>query len=244
MGRLDGKTALITGAANGMGEAAARLFADEGAKVIIADMSDRGLQVAAEIGEGARYQPLDVTSEDNWVAAIGEGEKAFGPISILINNAGVFGAEPLVDITRAEFDRMVNVNQYGVLLGMRMIVPSMRKAGSGSIVNMSSASAKRGVPGNIVYASTKWAVRGMTLSAVAELAPHGIRVNALYPGVISGTEMFRQNSEERVSLMAAYIPFQRLGVPIEVAQVMLFLASDDSSYLSGAEIAVDGGLMA
>ncbi len=236
--------ALVTGAANGIGEAAARALARAGASVVVADITERGRLVAEEVGGAALYVRLDVTSRDDWLEAITLAEKTFGPVGVLVNNAGVISDQPLAEVSEAEFNRVVAVNQYGVLLGMQQIVETMRRAGEGSIVNIASTAAMRGVPGSIVYAATKWAVRGMTLSAAGELAPLGIRVNCIFPGVISGTVMHSHETPERVETMRRFIPMQRLGTPEEIADAVVFLAGPGSRYMTGAELAVNGGITA
>jgi 3alpha(or 20beta)-hydroxysteroid dehydrogenase len=240
-GRLAGRAALITGAAHGMGEAEAQLFAAEGAKVIVADIDDRGAAVAEAIGDAAMFVKLDVTSKDNWCAAIEQGEAAFGPISILVNNAGLYSGQRLFDADLKSFERLVAVNQLGVLLGMQAIVGSMERAGDGSIVNISSGAGLIGVPQSPVYGMTKWAVRGLTRSSVRPFGRKGIRVNSVYPGVITGTLMNSANDPDYTAELIRSVPLGRAGISMEVARVVLFLASDEAAYVSGAEITVDGG---
>jgi 3alpha(or 20beta)-hydroxysteroid dehydrogenase len=244
MTRFSGKVALVTGAANGMGAADARAFAQEGAKVIVADISEEGVEVAASIGEAAHYVRLDVTSPESWQAAIAEAETRFGPVGVLVNNAGVFSNERMATVTRESFDRLVGVNQFGVFLGMQQIVGTMGRAGGGAIVNMSSAAALTGTPESPVYGLTKWAVRGMSRGAVKPLARRGIRVNVIYPGMIGGTVMHGQNPTSYNDHVIGMVPLGRAGTPDEVARLVLFLASDDAAYITGAEVGIDGGLMA
>lgn len=244
MGKLNGKVAIITGAARGMGETMARLFASEGARVVLADVDSAGAAVAADIGPAALFCTHDVAKEDDWTRTISETEDTFGPVGILVNNAGVYSAEPLEETRASEFDRLVAVNQRGVLLGMRAALPSMRHGGGGAIVNISSTAGLIGVPRSLVYASTKWAVRGMTLSAVAECAAIGVRVNVVYPGVIGGTPMTAANDPDYIARLARRVPLGRVGSPLDVARAALFLASDDASYVTGAQLVVDGGASA
>ena len=242
MNRVDGRVALITGAASGMGEAQARLFAAAGARVLIADIDPGREAVADAIGPGAKPVELDVASEAAWAKAIAEGEAAFGPISILINNAGVYSDERLPNVTRSEFDRVTAVNQYGVLLGMQSILASMEKAGSGAIVNVSSLAAMIGTPQSPVYGASKWAVRGLGKSAVRPMLRRNIRVNTVIPGTVGGTTMNARNDPEYNEAMRKAIPMARFARPEEIARAVLFLASDDASYIAGAELLVDGGL--
>lgn len=243
MNRLDGKTAIITGAANGMGEAEARLFAREGAKVVVADIAPAGADVAHSIGNAAIFVQHDVTSETSWQNLVRQAEAAFGPVTTLINNAGAFSIGAVADVEQSAFEKLVSVNQLGVFLGMKAVLPSMTAAGNGSIINISSTAGLRGVPGQSVYSSTKWAIRGLTRSAVGEFAPLGIRVNSIHPGPVD-TDLLKVNPPEFNQALAQRIPLRRLGQPIDIARVALFLASDEAAYVTGAEIAVDGGISA
>jgi 3alpha(or 20beta)-hydroxysteroid dehydrogenase len=251
MGRLDGKVAIISGAARGQGEAEARLFADEGAAVVLGDMRDeRGETVAREIGDRAHYAHLDVRDEASWDAIVKIAEDTFGPVNVLINNAGVFRFSPLADTSLDDFRDIVEVNQVGTFLGMRAVVPSMQTAGSGSIVNISSTNGLAGFPATIAYTATKWAVRGMTKTAAMELGPLGIRVNSIHPGGID-TEMINpaggiegMPSAETLNERFGHLPLRRVGQPIEIARLALFLASDESSYSTGSEFVADGGMLA
>src|SRR3990167_5496610 len=185
MPRLEGKVALITGGAHGMGRAEALLFAEAGAKVIIADISDDGAALAREIGTNALFVYLDVTSEESWAAAMESSERAFGAIDILVNNAGAFVSAPILSATLEDFERITRTNQLGVLLGMKLIAGSMQRAGGGSIVNISSLAAFRPAPNKAIYAASKWAVRGLTRVAAREFAALNIRVNSVHPGAIN-----------------------------------------------------------
>jgi 3alpha(or 20beta)-hydroxysteroid dehydrogenase len=245
-GRLDGKVALISGGARGQGAAAARAFTREGAKVVIGDILDEdGKQLADEIGEDALYVHLDVTREDDWAGAVEEGERLFGRIDVLLNNAGILKFAKLVDMTVDEYMQVVNVNQTGVFLGMRAIVAAMRKAGGGSIINVSSVEGLRGSPGLVAYVASKFAVRGMTKAAAVELGRDGIRVNSIHPGIVD-TPMTRGVGLEGMDIDALFssIPIRRAGVPEDIVAMAIFLASDDSAYCTGAEFVVDGGATA
>ncbi|MGF6901402.1 SDR family NAD(P)-dependent oxidoreductase [Paraburkholderia sp. GAS348] len=240
MARLEGKVAIITGAASGQGAAEARLFVAEGARVVVADILEAGARVAAELGEAAFFVKHDVADQGSWERVISETLGRFGRLDILINNAAMFDPKPLMQTEPAELDTHYRVNQLGVFLGMRAVVEPMKSSGGGSIVNISSVSGLRALPGQFAYASTKWAVRGMTGCAAVELAPLGIRVNSVYPGLID-TPMLAGNSPETNAFYAKMVPLGRMAKPGEVAEAVAFLASDAASYMTGAEIAVDAG---
>ncbi len=238
MGRVDGKVALISGAARGMGASHARLLAAEGARVVLGDvLDDEGRAVAEEIGDAARYVHLDVTSPDDWAAAVGLTLNAFGTLNVLVNNAGIVYRRRLRNLERERWQRVLDVNLTGTMLGMRAVIEPMTAAGGGSIINMSSIQAMRGTPGNHGYVASKWAIRGLTKSAALELAPNNIRVNSLHPGMIR-TPMTAHMPEDLVSS-----PLGRIGEPVEVSTFVLFLASDESSFATGAEFVMDGGLI-
>ena len=243
MGRLDGKVAIISGAARGQGEAQARLFAAEGASVVLGDvLHDHGERVAAEIGESARYHRLDVTDADDWDAAVDLAVGEFGHLDVLVNNAGILLAHPLEDHPLDDYVKIVQVNQVGCFLGMRAVVRAMRAAGGGSIVNTSSVAGLIGSHGLIAYSASKWAIRGMTKVAAIELGADGIRVNSIHPGGID-TPMVRRPDQTDRDLDAgfAHLPLARVGRPHEVAYMALFLASDESGYSTGSEFVLDGG---
>ena len=248
MGRLDGRVALVTGAASsrGQGAAEARLFVREGARVVLADVADdEGERTAAAIGDAATYRHLDVTSDESWDAGVTALLAEHGRLDVLVNNAGVWDSGRLADLTAEAYRRVVEINQVGVFLGMRAVAPHMRAQASGSIVNISSNAGLRVNLPNLAggkalaYVASKWAVRGMTRSAAIELAPFGVRVNAVFPGP-TDTAMIDAGHEA----IAAGLPFGRLATPEEIAAVALFLASDESRYVSGAEIAADGAATA
>ncbi|MAG30645.1 MAG: 3-alpha-hydroxysteroid dehydrogenase [Deltaproteobacteria bacterium] len=251
MGRLDGKVALISGAARGMGEAEARLFAAEGAKVAVCDLrDDEGKAVADSIGENAIYQHLDVTNEDAWTEAVEATTRTFGGLTVLINNAGIAEAAPLVEMTLDSYRRVTDVNQTGVFLGMRAVIEPMTRAGNGSIINISSIDGLIGMDNIMSYVASKWAVRGMTKAAARELAPRGIRVNSIHPGFIYTHLAVEEESHLAMTHAlldkhtAKLAPMGRTGKPEEIAKLALFLASDDSSYSTGSEFVADGGLVA
>ena len=245
MGRLDGKVALISGGARGMGAAEARLFVAEGASVVIGDVLDaEGEALAKELGDQCAYVHHDVTSEDEWGAAVGETTGRYGSLDVLINNAGILHVAPLVMESVSDYMRVIEVNQLGVFLGMKAVAPVMTAARRGSIVNISSVAGLLGAPGHMAYCASKWAVRGMTKVASAELAPLGVRVNSIHPGLID-TPMLEEYKQlgMPVEQMGASVPLGRLAVADDVARLALYLASDDSSYSTGSEFVVDGGMI-
>lgn len=241
MGRLSGKTALITGAANGQGAAAARRFVAEGARVTLADVDDdAGKALADELG--ATYVHLDVSQEDDWAAAL----DACGPVTVLVNNAGVLHFSLLHETTLADYERVIRVNQVGTFLGMRAVVPGMLEAGAGSIVNVSSVEGLAAAPLLIAYTASKFAIRGMTKVAALELAGKGVRVNSVHPGVVDTGLLPTALGGQPVDLsyVAKRVPMHRVGQAAEIAELVVFLASDDSSYCTGSEFVADGGVTA
>ena len=245
MGRLAGKTALITGGARGQGALEARLFAEEGANVVLTDVLDAdGERMADTIG--GTFIQHDVTSEEEWAAVVARTVELHGRVDILVNNAGIYRMGSLLDTSLEEYRSVIDVNQVGVFLGMRAVAPAMIEGGGGSIVNISSLAGLRGGAGGIAYGASKWAVRGMTKSAALALAPHGIRVNSIHPGVID-TPMLGDTSMAvpgNIEQFAGRAPLGRIGQPEEVARLALFLASDESSYSTGSEFVIDGGVSA
>lgn len=243
MGRLDGKVAIITGASRGMGEATARLFANEGAKVALGDvLTDDGEKVAADIGDSALFQKLDVTSEEDWAAIVATAKEKWGTVDILVNNAGLVHFTPIEALTPEDAHKILGVNTIGPMLGAKHVTPVMKAAGKGSIVNISSVDGMRGCNSLTVYTASKWAVRGLTKSLAYELGTAGIRVNSVHPGGVN-TPMGNSRDLPPDQLAQAFcrVPMQRIGEPEEVANASLFVASDEASYMTGAEIAVDGG---
>ncbi len=238
MGRLDGKVAIITGAARGQGEAEARRFVAEGASVVLGDVLDDVKAIAGDLGPDAIAVHLDVTDESGWNSAVDEVVSRFDRVDVLVNNAAIYRqGTPLVDLQLSDYRQVVEVNQIGVFLGMRAVAPVMTRAGGGSIVNVSSVDGLTGHAGALAYVSSKFAVRGMTKVAALELGPAGVRVNSIHPGVID-TPMIAGLVDR---FPTSRIPAQRVGVPDDVASLALFLASDESGFCTGAEFVVDGG---
>jgi 3alpha(or 20beta)-hydroxysteroid dehydrogenase len=250
MGKLEGKVALVTGAARGQGEAEVRLFVSEGARVVFGDiLDDLGKEVARDLGDRASYVHHDVTSEDGWAAIVEHAEHLFGGIDVLVNNAGVLHFGPVThELSFDDYRRVVEINQFGTFLGMRAVIPSMLRRGGGAIVNISSTNGFRGYGGTVAYGASKFAIRGMTKTVALEYGAAGIRVNSIHPGGIDtpmtrGADLGGMTSAEQDAQYAS-IAIPRAGKPDEVAKLALFLASDDASYCTGAEFIIDGGLLA
>jgi 3alpha(or 20beta)-hydroxysteroid dehydrogenase len=238
MGRVEGKVALITGGAQGMGAAHAQLLAAEGARVVIGDIFDeQGLALAGDLGDSAQFLHLDVTQPADWSAAVEATLSRFGKLDVLVNNAGTRAVGRLGTFDLSKWHHVIDVNLTGTFLGMRAVVEPMTSAGSGSIINISSIEGLRGAPLAHPYVASKWAVRGLTKSAALELAPLNIRVNSVHPGFIR-TPMTAGVPEDLVG-----VPLGRGGDAHEVATFVLFLASDESAYATGSEFIVDGGLV-
>lgn len=251
MNRLDGEIAIVTGGARGIGRAIAEAFHGEGACVCIADVRiELAQRVAEEIGPSAMAVELDVTDEGSWVIALQACEQRFGAITVLVNNAGVAEGAPIAETTLESYRRVTEVNQTGVFLGMKSVIPAMKRAGHGSIINMSSIDGLVGSPRIISYIASKWAVRGMTKAVAMEMGPFGIRVNSIHPGhVITELGLPEGITAEAISEMVIehtmrHAPMQRSGLPSEIAAMAVFLASSESSYCSGSEFVVDGGFTA
>jgi len=241
MGRFDGRVVIVTGAARGQGEAEARLFAEEGATVVLADvLDDEGAAVAADIGAQATYAHLDVSDEASWAAVVATAS-GLGPLRALVNNAGIIRAAALEDMSLDDYLAVVHVNQVGCFLGMRTVVAPLRDNGGGAIVNISSIDGMRGSNGMIGYTASKWAIRGMTKAAATELGRYGIRVNSIHPGGVNTIMGNPMQDDETVNVPYAYQAIPRIGECDEIARAVAFLASDDASYVTGAELAVDGG---
>ncbi|MBA2806990.1 glucose 1-dehydrogenase [Streptomyces sp. KM273126] len=255
MGKLDGRVVLVTGAARGQGEQEARLFAAEGAKVVVADvLDDRGEALAKELGAGALYVHLDVGREDDWRAAVAAAKGAYGRIDGLVNNAGILRFNKLVNTPLEEFQQVVQVNQVGVFLGIKAVAPEIAEAGGGTIVNTASYTGVTGMAYVGAYTATKHAIVGLTKVAALELAGKGVRVNAVCPGAID-TAMTNPaqldpgvDHEKAANALDEYyrklVPLGRVGKPEEVARLALFLTCDDSSYITGQPFVIDGGWLA
>jgi len=240
MGRVDDKVALISGAASarGMGGASAKMLIAEGAKVVIGDILDEeGAALAAELGDSARYVHLDVTSPDDWKAAVDTAVQAFGKLNVLVNNAGIVQLAPLKTLDVTRWQKVLDVNLTGPLLGIKAVLEPMIAAGGGSIINVSSIEGMRGAAWVHSYVASKWGLRGLTKSVALELAPEKIRVNSIHPGFIR-TPMTKHLPDDMVTA-----PMGRAGAPEEVATFVVFLASDESSFSTGSEFVVDGGLI-
>jgi 3alpha(or 20beta)-hydroxysteroid dehydrogenase len=254
MARLAGKVAIVTGAARGIGAETARALVREGAHVLLGDVLDEaGAKTAAELGAAARYRRLDVRAEADWVAAVAEARARFGPVNVLVNNAAILEVAAIEETSRARLAELLDVNLIGPFLGTQAVLPEMRAAGGGSIVNVASIDALEGEVGVAAYAASKWGLRGLTKCAALELGRHGIRVNAVHP--VGGNPEMREPALRRVRedlARGAKIDFR--GVPRhplgrslrleEVAQVIVFLASDEASFCSGGDFAVDGAFTA
>ncbi|MEV6333610.1 glucose 1-dehydrogenase [Nocardia vinacea] len=239
MDRVSGKTVIVTGGARGMGAAFARRLVSEGASVVVADvLVEEGKAVAAELGDHAVFCALDVTDESAWAAVVVESERTFGPVSGLVNNAGIVHVDPIERLAEADYRKVIDVNQVGVFLGMKAVVPSMRRAGGGSIVNISSIGGIIAFSNILGYVASKWAVRGMTKAAAQEFGADGIRVNSVHPGVVA-TEMTADS--DRSHSMVHDQPLPRAAAPGELANLVLFLISDEAGFCTGSEFVADGG---
>lgn len=240
MAQFSGKVFLVSGGARGLGEAQARLIVASGGQVVIGDVLEaEGRALAAELGAACVFQRLDVTQENAWADAVTAAEK-LGPLHGLANNAGVYKPLSMLATDTAEFERQIRINQLGTFLGMRAVIGAFERTGSGAIVNMSSTVALRSAPNSIAYTASKWAVRGMTKAAALELVDKNIRVNSVHPGPID-TDMISVRSAEDNLKRVSQVPMKRLGTKEEIAKLVIFLLSDDSSYMTGSEVAIDGG---
>ncbi|WP_186628775.1 glucose 1-dehydrogenase [Rhodococcus sp. BP22] len=239
MNRLEGRVALVTGAARGMGLAHCKALIAEGAKVVLGDILDEeGASAAKELGDAAHYVRLDVTSEDSWAEAVAATTEKFGPVTVLVNNAGIVGGNLITAYETSEWQRILDINLTGTFFGIRACSQSMIDAGGGSIINVSSVEGFRGSPGLHGYTATKFAVRGLTKSVALELAPKNVRVNSIHPGFIHSP------MTEGIPEDFLQIPLGRGGKATEVSSMIVFLASEESSYSTGSEFIIDGGLMA
>ncbi|KOV83850.1 SDR family NAD(P)-dependent oxidoreductase [Nocardia sp. NRRL S-836] len=248
MGRFDKQTVLVTGGTGGQGASHVRAYHEEGANVVIAALSaERGEALAAELGERALFVRLDVTDEDAWVAAVAETERRFGPIAVLVNNAGVQNpAVPIEAVERHVWDRVLAVNLTGAFLGIKTVTPSLRRNGGGVIVNIASTMAHVGSPFYAPYVAGKWALRGLTRTAALELGRDGIRVNSLHPGVIS-TPFITDSVDGQPPIADFYSPepyaIPRMGTPADITALLLHLTSAEASFVTGSEFVADGGLL-
>lgn len=242
MGRLENKIAIITGASNGMGASHAKMFVEEGAKVVMTDVDvDKGKELANKLGENALFIQQDVSNEDDWKRVIEEAEKTYGPVNILVNNAGISIFGYIEDLTLEQYKKVININQASVFLGMKYVLPSMKKANGGSIVNISSMSGFIGTPGFVSYDASKFAIRGMTKTAALEFANYNIRVNSVHPGLVATPLILENGSEETNKELTAGTPLKRMATVEEISNLVIFLASDESSYCTGSEFLADGG---
>jgi 3alpha(or 20beta)-hydroxysteroid dehydrogenase len=246
MGRLDGKVALITGGARGMGKSHVRHFVAEGARVVFGDvLDDKGAHVAAQLGEeSCRYIHHDVTSEEDWSAAVALATGAFGRLDVLVNNAGILTFATISDMTLEAFRRVLDVNAVGCWLGMKAVIGPMKEGSGGSIVNISSVEGFTGAAGLSAYSASKFAIRGMTKAAAQELGQFGIRVNSVHPGgVLTRMVLDQADSGRDGGNFLGSLPLARFAEPAEVSRLVTYLASDESSYSTGSEFVVDGGLL-
>jgi 3alpha(or 20beta)-hydroxysteroid dehydrogenase len=249
MGKLEGKVAIVTGSARGMGAATARLFVAEGARVLVTDVLEKeGLQTAKDIGDAARFQALDVTDESSWTAAVKACQAAFGRLDVLVNNAGILHNATTLETEPAAFRKVLDVNLVGPFLGIRACAPIMAETGGGAIVNISSVQGMLGRAGTPAYTASKFGVRGLTKTVALELGELGIRVNSVHPGGVD-TPLIRLGSgadlpTEILDKAHGQLPIPRVGQPEDIARATLYLASDDASYVTGTELVVDGGLTA
>ena len=248
MGRLDGKVALITGGARGMGKSHVRHFVAEGARVVFGDvLDDKGAKVAAGLdGQSCRYIHHDVTSEAEWAAAVAAAVDTFGRLDVLVNNAGVLKFAPIADMSLDDFRHILDVNAVGCWLGMKAAIGPMKAAGGGSIINISSIEGFTGAAGLSAYSASKFAIRGMTKVAARELGQFGIRVNSVHPGgVITSMVLSQAEAADQMDPEAFLkaMPLSRFAEPAEISRLVVFLASDESSYSTGSEIVADGGLL-
>ncbi|NYJ01130.1 3alpha(or 20beta)-hydroxysteroid dehydrogenase [Nocardioides thalensis] len=243
MGRLDNKVAIVTGGAQGQGAEIVRRFVAEGAKVVVADVAkEPGQALADELGEAAHFAAHDVSDAASWATLVDDANERFGPVNVLANNAGILRFGDIERMPGDEVELLWRVNQLGTFLGMQAVTRTMRKNGGGSIINASSIEGLAGMPSCTAYAATKWAIRGMTKCAAMELGPKGIRVNSVHPGMID-TPMTRvHGGDAAMEFGASKVPLGRVGYPEDVAPLYVFLASDESAYINGAEISVDGGV--
>ncbi|MBE1534847.1 glucose 1-dehydrogenase [Actinomadura algeriensis] len=248
MGRLDGKVALITGGARGMGKAHVRRFVAEGAKVVFGDvLEEEGAKLAADVGDDARFVRMDVTAPDDWENAVRTAVDAFGSLDVLVNNAGIMRHKRIEDMSVDEFKQVLEVNLVGQWLGVKSVTRAMRDAGGGSIINVSSTEGFIGASGLAAYSASKFGIRGLTKAAARELGPDGIRVNSIHPGGVLTQLSLQEDvvaaTADSADAFMKALPLGRMGNTKEVSGLVVYLASDDSSYCSGSEVLVDGGML-
>ena len=242
MKRFENRTVIVTGAARGMGASHARGFVAEGANVVIADVVEQeGQSLADQLGDRAIFSRLDVTSEADWAATVTAAETAFGPVSVLVNNAGIVHFAPIADTTLADWSRVIDINLTGTYLGIRALASSMRKAGGGAIVNISSGAGMSGAFGLGAYVASKWGVRGLTKTAALELALDKIRVNSIHPGGVRTPMTSGPDTAALAEAAVKDLAIPRMAEPEEIARLVLFVASDEASFSTGSEFIADGG---
>jgi 3alpha(or 20beta)-hydroxysteroid dehydrogenase len=244
MKRFENRTVIVTGGARGMGASHARGFIAEGANVVIADVVDKeGQSLVDELGSRAIFSRLDVTSEADWAATVTAAENAFGPVSVLVNNAGIVHFARIADTEPADWSRVIEINLTGTYLGIRALASSMRKAGGGAIVNISSGAAMSGAFGLGAYVASKWGVRGLTKTAALELARDNIRVNSIHPGATRTTMAAQPDVEAVMAASVKNLAIPRIAEPEELTRLVLFVASDEASFSTGSEFIADGGAL-
>lgn len=248
MGQLDGKVALITGGARGMGRAHVRRFVAEGARVVFGDiLQEEGAELAAELGDGVRFVRMDVTSPSDWRQAVRTATEEFGGLDVLVNNAGIIRHRRIEEMTPEEFRQVLEVNLVGQWLGVKAVIEPMKAAGGGSIINVSSTEGFIGAAGLSAYSASKFGVRGLTKAAARELGEYGIRVNSIHPGgiltpMVSDPDVVAATADSAEAFLRA-LPLKRMGRTREVTGLVVFLASDEASYCTGSEVLVDGGML-
>ena len=247
MGKLNGRVAIVTGAAQGIGEAISKAFIESGARVVMTDVkADQGRSLASQLGDGAHFIEQDVSICESWRDVVKESERVFGPVDILVNNAGIVGVVTnTLDFKEEDYNRIIGVNQNAVFFGMQAVIPGMLKNGGGSIVNISSIAGFVAVVGcpQLAYVCSKFAVRGMTKHVAVEYGDKNIRVNSICPGYVK-TPMNEDALDEAGYEAVNLIPMKRFGEASEVAKLAVFLASDDASFITGTEHVIDGGMIA
>lgn len=243
MRRFENRTVIVTGGARGMGASHARGFIAEGANVVIADIDHEGQRLADELGDHAVFSRLDVTSEADWAAGVSLAETAFGPVSVLVNNAGIVHFAMITETALADWDRVLDINLTGTYLGIRAVASSMRKANGGAIVNISSGAGMSGVAGLGAYVASKWGVRGLTKTAAMELARDHIRVNSIHPGATRTTMTAQPEVEAVATASVRGLAIPRIAEAEELTRLVLFVASDEASFSTGSEFTADGGAL-